>query len=71
MQLAAGDYQWCRCGESQRFPFCDARQGCTPTGFQVRPRRVPETLWLCGCGATRTAPFCDGSHNRLSASQRR
>ena len=65
LQLAAGDYRWCACGKSQSLPFCDDQPGCTPKAFTVKPRKTPETLWLCGCAATKTPPYCDGSHNKL------
>ena len=65
VQLPAGEYQWCACGESTAFPFCHQAAGCQPLRFVVKPARRVETLWLCGCGASKTKPFCDGSHNKL------
>jgi CDGSH-type Zn-finger protein len=64
LQLPAGDYAWCACGETRTAPFCDGNERCQPVRFTVRPRRNVETHWLCGCRRTRTAPFCDGSHNK-------
>lgn len=62
--LAPGDYAWCRCGDSQRAPFCDDREGCAPLRFSVKPRRNVETHWICGCRRTGTPPWCDGTHNK-------
>ena len=58
-------YFYCRCGRSQKQPFCDgAHQG---TGIDPL-RFVAEssgTFNLCGCKDTDDEPFCDGSHNIL------
>ena len=64
LQLAPGEYAWCRCGKTVQPPFCDARDGCLPLRFSVRARRNLETQWLCGCQRTGTPPYCDGSHNK-------
>ena len=58
-------YFWCRCGRSQKQPFCDgAHKG---TGHEPM-RYVADksgTVNVCGCKATDDEPFCDGSHNML------
>ncbi|MCB2097894.1 MAG: CDGSH iron-sulfur domain-containing protein [Parvularculaceae bacterium] len=59
-------YQWCRCGQSRRQPFCDGRAhlgtGFEPLFFEAE--RDEEVL-LCACKRTGDAPFCDGAHNNL------
>ena len=65
LELEAGTYYWCQCGQSQNQPFCDgAHQGTdfTPLAFeQVEKKWVA----LCNCKYTATPPYCDGSHTKL------
>jgi CDGSH-type Zn-finger protein len=59
-------YLWCRCGRSQRQPFCDT---ASHKGTGLLPHRfVAEEggmVNLCGCKSTDDPPFCDGMHNML------
>ena len=65
LDLAAGMYWWCRCGKSQKQPFCDGAHkgsGFAPLEFKLeQPKRVA----LCQCKHTAGVPFCDGAHKRL------
>ena len=66
VELVGGKaYFYCRCGRSQKQPFCDGAHSAT----DIQPLRfVPAesgTYNLCGCKTTDDAPYCDGSHNLL------
>ncbi|MGB3310887.1 MAG: CDGSH iron-sulfur domain-containing protein [Nodosilinea sp.] len=65
MELEAGDYFWCTCGQSSNQPFCNgAHAGTefTPMKFTLEEKKQ---VALCACKYTQSAPFCDGSHAKL------
>ena len=65
-ELVAGEtYYWCRCGRSNKQPFCDgSHKGTdfTPLAFTAEKS---DSAFLCQCKGTATAPYCDGTHARL------
>jgi CDGSH-type Zn-finger protein len=66
IELAAGSYFWCACGESKNQPYCDGSH----KGGEFVPVKLelPEAkrVALCNCKRTGNQPFCDGTHKNLS-----
>ena len=62
IELAAGTYYWCSCGDSKGQPFCDGAH----KGTAFRPQKFvvaePTSMALCNCKQTKNPPSCDGSH---------
>jgi CDGSH-type Zn-finger protein len=65
MEMEAGDYWWCACGQSSNQPFCDGSH----KGTEFNPIKTTidekKTVAWCGCKNSGMKPFCDGTHNRL------
>ena len=65
LELEAGTYYWCSCGQSSNQPFCDGSH----KGGEFTPVKTvleeAKKVYLCGCKHTSNAPFCDGKHNKL------
>ncbi len=65
LDLEAGSYHYCTCGESQNQPYCDGSHketGFTPLEFFIDE---PKKVALCQCKRTAKAPYCDGAHKTL------
>lgn len=65
MELAAGDYWYCSCGQSKNQPFCDGSHkgtGFAPIKFTLEAQ---QTVAICQCRQSQNQPFCDGSHTQL------
>jgi CDGSH iron-sulfur domain-containing protein 3 len=67
LELDAGTYYWCSCGQSSNQPYCNgAHKGTdfTPMVFELAEK---QKVALCLCKHTGNPPFCDGTHSKLEA----
>jgi CDGSH-type Zn-finger protein len=66
LNMKAGTYYWCTCGQSKGQPFCDGSH----KGSAFAPKKVDltadKTVAWCGCKHSKNGAFCDGSHSRLA-----
>jgi len=65
MDMEAGKYAYCTCGESKKDPFCDGSHA----GGEFRPEIIVldedvKVPW-CGCKHSKKGAICDGSHARV------
>lgn len=66
VEVEAGKtYYWCRCGRSQKQPFCDGAHKGSEFSPLAYTAEDSETVYFCGCKHTQAAPMCDGSHAKL------
>jgi CDGSH-type Zn-finger protein len=65
LELEAGTYYWCSCGQSQNQPFCNGAH--KDTEFTPLAFEVTEKKWvaLCNCKHTANPPYCDGAHSTI------
>ncbi|HEY9188596.1 MAG TPA: CDGSH iron-sulfur domain-containing protein [Bacteroidota bacterium] len=65
MEVDAGVYWWCACGESKNQPFCDGSHKSTEfTPLEVKIEEKKKVAW-CACKSTKNQPFCDGTHRTI------
>ncbi len=65
LELEAGNYFWCSCGQSKNQPFCDGSHKGTDFQPQKFTLEEKQKVALCLCKHSANSPFCDGSHAKL------
>lgn len=69
LDLEPGTYFWCRCGLSDRQPFCNGAHKTTAFTPLKVVLEEPKRVALCQCKSTGNAPYCDGTHKRLQSAE--
>ena len=65
LEMEAGKYAWCACGQSQNQPYCDgSHRGSEFSPVIERIEQKKKVAW-CGCKHTKNPPYCDGTHTTL------
>ena len=65
MELEAGKYAYCACGNSADGTFCDGSHAGTAFTPKVFELAEPKKVAVCRCKHSGGAPFCDGTHGSL------
>jgi CDGSH-type Zn-finger protein len=67
VELSAGQYAYCTCGESKNQPFCDGAHRTTSFQPEMFTLAEEKTVALCTCKRNASGPYCDGSHTKLES----
>ena len=67
LELSAGQYAYCACGESKNQPFCDGSHRTTSFSPEMFTISEDKTVALCVCKQNGGGPSCTGSHAKLES----
>ena len=65
IEIEAGTYAWCSCGESKNQPYCDGSHKGSGFSPVIEVVAAKKTVAWCGCKHSGNGAFCDGSHAKL------
>ncbi len=65
MDMKAGKYAFCTCGESEKQPFCDGKHVTTEFTPEIVVLEEDQKVAWCGCKHTHKGAFCDGTHSKV------
>ncbi len=65
LEMEAGEYYWCACGQSQNQPFCDGSHKGTEFSPIKEVITEAKTVSWCGCKHSGKGAICDGTHKTL------
>lgn len=62
VEVQAGTCAFCKCGKSQKMPFCDGGHAGTGIAPHIEKFDEARKVAICACARSAGMPFCDGSH---------
>ena len=65
MDMKAGKYAFCTCGESTNQPFCNGAHSSTDFRPEIVVLEEDKKVAWCGCKHSSKKTFCDGTHKNL------
>ena len=65
LDVKAGTYYHCSCGQSKNQPFCDGSHKGTTFTPHVVEITEDKKVAFCGCKHSAKGAFCDGAHAKL------
>lgn len=65
IEMKAGKYAFCTCGESKKQPFCDGAHSSTNFKPEIVVLEMDKKVAWCGCKHSSKGSFCDGMHHKI------
>ncbi|MEM7168073.1 MAG: CDGSH iron-sulfur domain-containing protein [Planctomycetota bacterium] len=62
IDVEAGTCAFCKCGKSQKMPYCDGSHSGSGIVPHVETFDEARKVAVCGCGRSAASPYRDGAH---------